>query len=297
MTTSDRALVISADGAVRRPLGEEAQGRQDQLIALWLHDRSPHTQRAYRADVERFLRARPDLQVVMVHDLLVYAAGLEGRPATRARSLSAIKSLLSFAHRTGYLTFNVGTAIRVPKASDHLAERILCEADVHRLINLGTTNTRDQVMLRTLYASGLRVSELASLIWRNVIHRPQGTQLNVIGKGNKARSIVLSAATGKELDKLRLDPPDPAAPVFRSRRGVALTGRGIREVVYKAVARAGLEAGVSPHWFRHAHASHALDRGAPIHLVQQTLGHTSVATTGRYLHARPQESSALHLGV
>ncbi|MBU4356156.1 MAG: tyrosine-type recombinase/integrase, partial [Proteobacteria bacterium] len=64
-----------------------------------------------------------------------------------------------------------------------------------------------------------------------------------------------------------------------------------------AAIRAGIEGAVSPHWLRHAHASHALDRGAPIHLVQATLGHASVATTGKYLHARPDDSSARYLGV
>jgi site-specific recombinase XerD len=65
--------------------------------------------------------------------------------------------------------------------------------------------------------------------------------------------------------------------------------------VKQAGKRAGLEASVSPHWLRHAHASHALDRGAPIHLVQATLGHASISTTGRYLHARPKESSGRFL--
>jgi integrase len=64
-----------------------------------------------------------------------------------------------------------------------------------------------------------------------------------------------------------------------------------------AAKRAGLRAGVSPHWLRHAHATHALERGAPIHLVQATLGHASVVTTGRYLHARPSDSSARYLAV
>jgi integrase/recombinase XerD len=64
-----------------------------------------------------------------------------------------------------------------------------------------------------------------------------------------------------------------------------------------AAQRAGFEGKVSPHWLRHAHATHALERGAPIHLVQATLGHTSVATTGRYLHARPTDSSARYLVV
>jgi integrase/recombinase XerD len=66
-------------------------------------------------------------------------------------------------------------------------------------------------------------------------------------------------------------------------------------IVRKAAERAGIELPVSPHWFRHAHASHALDRGAPIHLVQATLGHASITTTGRYLHARPSDSSSRFL--
>jgi len=68
-------------------------------------------------------------------------------------------------------------------------------------------------------------------------------------------------------------------------------------IVRAAAHRAGIDANVSPHWLRHAHASHSLDRGAPIHLVQTTLGHASIATTGRYLHARPQDSSARYLEV
>jgi integrase/recombinase XerD len=66
----------------------------------------------------------------------------------------------------------------------------------------------------------------------------------------------------------------------------------IFRLVQHAATRAGLEVKISPHWLRHAHATHALERGAPIHLVQATLGHASVATTGRYLHARPTDSSA-----
>ena len=69
----------------------------------------------------------------------------------------------------------------------------------------------------------------------------------------------------------------------------------VRRIVYAAAKKAGLEQKVSPHWMRHAHASHALDRSAPIHLVQATLGHASVSTTGRYLHARPTESSSFYL--
>ena len=86
------------------------------------------------------------------------------------------------------------------------------------------------------------------------------------------------------------------APVFTSRKGGSLDTRQVHRIVRAAGERVGVE-GVSPHWLRHAHASHALERGAPIHLVQATLGHASVATTGVYLHARPTESSGRYLAV
>jgi site-specific recombinase XerD len=89
----------------------------------------------------------------------------------------------------------------------------------------------------------------------------------------------------------------PDVPVFRSRKGGPLDPSQVHRIVKAAAERAGLSAEVSAHWLRHAHASHSLDRGAPIHLVQQTLGHASVATTGRYLHARPTDSSVRYLEV
>jgi integrase/recombinase XerD len=88
------------------------------------------------------------------------------------------------------------------------------------------------------------------------------------------------------------------APVFPSRRGGGhLDQTAVLRIVRKAARRVGLEVNVSPHWLRHSHATHALERGAPIHLVASTLGHSSVATTGRYLHARPTDSSARYLAV
>ena len=95
---------------------------------------------------------------------------------------------------------------------------------------------------------------------------------------------------------LRGEAPADAA-VFESRQGGALDQASVHRVVKAAAQRAGLDPAVSAHWLRHAHASHSLDRGAPIHLVQATLGHASVATTGKYLHARPSDSSSRYLAV
>ena len=270
----------------------------DALIELWLATKlSPHTRRAYRAEIAKFLKAagKPLSQLTM-SDLQAYVQ-LQGqgslKPASQNRALTAIKSLLSFGEQTGYLAFNVGAAVKLRPNPDGLAQRILAESDVTRLIDRAK-RLRDQVMLRLLYMSGIRVSELARLKWRDAVARHEGGQITVFGKGGKTRAILLKPKTWELLVSLRVE-NGPDAPVFRSRKGGHLDVSQIRRIVYAAAVSAGLPGHVSPHWLRHAHASHALDRNAPIHLVQATLGHASVSTTGRYLHARPTDSSSLYL--
>lgn len=277
-----------------------AASSDDQLIELWLHERSPHTQRAYRADIGRFrIRAGKTLRAVTLADLQGFANSLtEGADASRYRTLSAVKSLLAFGHRLGYLPFEVGRALRLPSVRNRLNERILSEADLHRMLSL-ELNPRNRAILTLLYASGVRVSELCTLAWRDLQPNGEGGQITVFGKGSVTRSIQLPASVWQSL--LALRPRNPALDdaVFRSRKTTKNRGFlqpvAVLRVVRAAAKRAGIDLPVSPHWFRHAHASHALDRGAPIHLVQATLGHASVTTTGRYLHARPQESSSRFL--
>jgi site-specific recombinase XerD len=263
----------------------------EQLIVLWLHGRSRHTARAYRADVDRFLAfAGVPLRQITLANLQAFADSLgELAPASRARTLSAVKSVLAFGHRLGYLPFDVGRALRLPQQKSALAERILPEPIVQRMLAL-EPDPRNRALLRLLYAGGLRVSELVTLCWRDLQAREEAGQVTVYGKGGKTRAVLLTADTWRELMGLRGD-AGPDAPVFPSRRrGGPLSTMQVLRVVRAAAGRAGVDLAVSPHWLRHAHASHALDRGAPIHLVQATLGHASVATTGRYLHARPTTS-------
>lgn len=277
-----------------RPGGENDTA----LIELWLGNKvSAHTRRAYRSETGRFLAVvRKPLALVTLADLQAYSDSL-GRggllPASQNRALTAIKSLLSFGHETGYLPFNVGAAVKLRPNADRLAQRILDESAVAKLIDRAPPG-RDQIILRLLYTSGGRVSELAGLKWCDTMARGEGGQITVFGKGGKTRAILLKAKTWKHLLSLRGE-AGALDPVFRSRKGGHLDVSQIRRIVYAAARVAGLPEKVSPHWLRHAHASHALDRSAPIHLVQATLGHASVSTTGRYLHARPTESSSFYL--
>jgi site-specific recombinase XerD len=281
-------------------LGAAHDGSQDaKLVELWLSMKtSPHTRRAYAAEVARFrVFVKKPLAWVTLADLQAWAEHVgQGnlKPASQNRAVTALKSLLSFAQETGYLPFNVGAAVKLRPNRDALAQRILEESEVARLID-AAPDGRNRVLVKLLYASGVRVSEVCGLKWCDALARQEGAQITVFGKGGKTRTVLLKAKVWQQLLSIKGE-AKAFDPIFRSRKGRgALDVSQVRRIVYAAAKKAGLEQKVSPHWMRHAHASHALDRSAPIHLVQATLGHASVSTTGRYLHARPSESSSFYL--
>jgi len=268
----------------------------ERLLQMWLDGHSPHTIDSYRRYARRFLEfINKPLHLVTLADLQLWRASLMAISlSSKGTAMAAIKSLLSFAHQIGVLPENVGTALKSPKVKDTLNERILNELEVMTMISL-ETDERNRVILRLLYAGGLRVSELCALKWKDLKTRNQLGQVTVFGKGGKTRTVLLPESVWLELCQLRGEIL-PQDPVFPSRQGGGHLDRTqVYRIVRAAAKRAGIEGNVSPHWLRHAHASHSLDRGAPLHLVQATLGHSSVATTERYLHARPNDSSAMYL--
>lgn len=271
----------------------------ERLIEMWLHGLSPPTQDQYRRTARRFLAfVNKPLHLVSLADIQGWQKNfVKLSPSSQRTALATIKSLLSFGHKIGVLENNVGNSMRSPKAQDCLNERILSLDEVASMIR-EEVNQRNRLILLLLYSAGLRVSELCYLKWKDVKPRGESGQVTVLGKGGKVRTVLLPASVWNELCSLQGD-AGTNEPVFCSREGDDNGQHLDRTQVYRIVAssakRAGIQGKVSPHWLRHAHASHSLERGAPIHLVQATLGHSSVATTSRYLHARPSDSSALYL--
>lgn len=266
-------------------------------MALWLHGRPVRTEREYRREVTVFLAAvgKP-LQTVTLGDVQAYTDQRRHlAPSTQARTVNTLRSLFRFLHTIGYLSFNVALPVKPPVVKNTLAERILSESDVYRLLHRVEGNPRNYALLLLAYASGGRVSELAALTWRDVQTRGDAGQVTIFGKGGKTRIVLLPMAAWRKLQEL--GPSVPDAPVFRSRAGGHLSTVQVWRIVRKAAQDAGIQVAVSPHFLRHAHASHALDRQAPIHLVQQTLGHASLATTSKYAHAKPNDSSGRYLGL
>jgi integrase/recombinase XerD len=270
-----------------------------QLIDMWLFGKSDKTQEAYSKDILEFLDLinKPIRQIILF-DLQQYSTFLEEKnlqPRSRQRKLAAIKSLLSFATKLGYLQFDVGKVLILPKAKDDLASRILDESTIIKII-YSEKNLRNHLFLKTSYLLGARVSEIINLTWKDFNPAEENVVVTLFGKGSKTRNVLISNALFEELKTLKTDYPTPFVFISQKTKSLLTRMQAFR-IVQKATLKAGIDKNVSPHWFRHAHASHALAKGAPMPLIQRDLGHSSLAITGRYLHVKPTDGSGLWLSV
>ncbi len=210
-----------------------------------------------------------------------------------------VKSLFSFCVRVGYLTLNAGSFLKTPKAKETIAERILELSDVKGLIRYGVKNERgaaalaerDRLMLSLMYGCGLRVSEVINLTWNDLRPHGDGGKATVFGKGSKTRVVLIPDKlwrTVKEFEKYhRVN-----QWVFVSRNDNKMERSVVYRMIKRACKRAGIDERASAHWLRHSHASHSLEAGCNLRLLQQSLGHASVTTTERYLHISPDIGSS-----
>ncbi len=267
----------------------------EMLAALWIRKRrrgrSPHTEAQYRRVWEILRTAVPKpLQTIKYDDLAAWANDLAGSPHTVKLRVAAVKSLFSFAHKVGYLRVNPALLLETPHVPDRKHAKVLSEEEVFALL-AAAKRPRDKVLVRTLYSAGLRVSELCTLRWQDVVSTAGGKAVLVVyGKGGKQREAEISANTHRALQDLHdslIDEGIPAGAtdyIFRTRTGHHLDRSEVHRLLKRLASQAGIDKPVSAHWLRHSHASHALDNGANPKAVQQQLGHSSLAITTGYLH-------------
>ncbi|MBI4637003.1 MAG: tyrosine recombinase XerC [Candidatus Rokubacteria bacterium] len=254
---------------------------------------SPHTLRSYRSDLAEFQRFLGPAGVGSVREVdarivRAFLAGLHTRgldPASVARKLAALRSWFRFLVRRRLVPRNVARDVRGPRLPQKLPGflpidevRVLMEgpaaADAQR--------ARDTAILELLYASGLRVSELAGLDVDDA-DRAERT-VRVLGKGGKERIVPFGTKAADALERYLGTRPAARGPLFTNRRGGRLTGRSIRTIVRRRARGAGLVRRVSPHTLRHTFATHLLDAGADLRAIQELLGHSRLSTTQRYTH-------------
>lgn len=264
---------------------------------FWPEARAPFPwQTVTRADAKRFLHTY---------------ARTQAKPASTARKLAALRAFFGFLVQDGRLEHSPFTGLRAPRRA-HALPKLLSEAEVSRLLAAPEealqafdaqsgegdareryTLLRDRALFETLYCTGMRVAELASLTLGR-LDAPSAS-LRVIGKGNKERLVMLGApalqalfAMLEQAQKLWPRAHAPEAPLFRNYRGEGLSTRSIERFMKHWLAVAGLPPELSPHKLRHAFATHLLSHGADLRAVQELLGHASAETTQIYTHLAPE---------
>ncbi|MDV3002920.1 MAG: Tyrosine recombinase XerC [Chroococcopsis gigantea SAG 12.99] len=256
------------------------------FIGLFLSDKATTTKISYSGTLKSFMAfvGKP-LREMKLEDVTLWLNRLKltYKPATIANKTLVIKSLFSFGLKTGYLTANPMMLVKTPKHKENLANRILDQGEVKRLIG-AATNDRDRAILSLMYGCGLRVSEVIGLTGDDL----KGDKLTVYGKGNKTRTVIVPVAILSML-------PGGGGYLFQSKLNKPLSRQSVFKMVKTCADRAGLGDRISPHFLRHSHASHSLKNGANVRLVQATLGHSSITTTEKYLHISPNESSSLFI--
>ena len=279
--------------------------------ALWMErGLSNNTLQAYQSDLRKLaawlvLERSQRLLSVRREDLLEYLAdqSRKGRkPRSTARLLSCLRQFYQHALREGWTKRDPSARIDAPKLGRPLPKS-LSEGAVEALLQAPPTEDlesfRDRVMLEVLYATGLRVSELVGLTL-NQLSINQGL-VRVIGKGNKERLVPLGEEALDWLVQFMKGPrqellDDRLCPdVFPTRRGAGMTRQAFWYRLKKHAMTAGIDPdSLSPHTLRHAFATHLLDHGADLRVVQMLLGHSDLSTTQIYTHVARERLKTLH---
>jgi integrase/recombinase XerC len=259
---------------------------------------STHTLRSYRGDLDDFrgfvartlddrvsddLLSRVDARLVRAW--LVDLHGRRLAPASVARRLAALRSWFAFLVRRGVLPASPAGDITGPRLPRKLAaflpiDEATALVDARRLG--GRQRERDLAIVELLWASGLRVSELSGLSLDDV-DRTERT-LRVLGKGAKERIVPFGGSSARALEAYLARRGDDRGPLFRNARGGPLTSRSVHTIVRRTARAAGIERRVTPHTLRHTFATHLLDAGADLRMIQELLGHARLTTTQRYTH-------------
>ena len=255
---------------------------------------SPLTVAAYRRDLAQFAAAAGRSWRNDPEPVRDFVNGLrrEGRRAsTQARKVAAIRSFYGFALREELAQRDVAALLDAPKAGSYLPDVFGPEL-VARILDAPPPDEpvgiRDRAILELLYACGLRVSELTGLD-TDRLDLP-GLQVRVIGKGNRERRVPMGEEARERLHRFMAGPrrtwtaARPSAAVFVSQRGRRLARESVWRLVRHWAAVAGVDARVTPHTFRHSFATHLLEGGADLRVVQTLLGHASISTTQLYTH-------------
>ena len=281
----------------------------DYTVRNYLHDllggRKPGAENGFF----QFLRQKKittlaDVDRQVIRDYNAWLMENDIARSSIARRQSAIRSFFSFLVREGFLPFNPMEDVASPKREQRLPS-LLSTAEVTRLLETPDINTpvglRDRALLELLYASGLRVSEIISLDLNQM--NLDSKEIRVIGKGSKERVVLMGEPAARALvaylqeGRRYLLGEKKNKAVFVSRQGERLIERRVQKILERYARIAGIERRVHPHMLRHTFATHMLDGGADLRVVQELLGHADLSSTQVYTHVSKSQARKVYLSA
>ena len=248
---------------------------------------------AYKRDIDKFLRSLKvdDIHQVTSEDITFFCRYLHEKKyatATISRNLIALKVFFRFLYREKIIEKNICNLIESPHIWQLIPE-VLSISEIDLLLAQPDVQTfsgaRDKAIIEVLYASGLRVSELVNLSIQDV----NDHYVRVVGKGNKERIVPIGKKAIFAVDHYLLTFRDhypfiEKDPLFISTRGKKITREAVWKIIKDYAKRASIAKNVSPHTLRHSFATHLLDHGADLRVIQEMLGHANIGTTDKYTH-------------
>ncbi len=277
---------------------------------------SPHTLRNYLSDLRQFhqfLRAeglcqergrKVALQEIDIHTVRAYLGNLAKvcRKSSLSRKVAALKGFFRYLEKEGKIDHNPVSGMASPKQERPLPV-FLSVDDVFRLLDgvqgSSPLKARDRAVLEVLYSTGVRVSELVGLDWADIDFDLKIAR--VVGKGLKERIVPVGEVALQALREYREEQEKKwgraakgAMPVFLNRSGERITTRSIARIVEKHLRARGIPVRMGPHGLRHTFATHLLNSGADLRVIQELLGHASLSTTQRYTHVNLDQLTAVY---
>ncbi len=305
----DKRSESSQPGPLAPEMAEQLEGFLRYLDAE--RNASPYTLANYGREVREFLsfltrqgvRSWDEVERDTLRSYLAWLGAQGYARASVARRVAEVRSFGRYLQREGWAARHPFLGLHAPKIGRHLPD-VLSVPETVALLSQPDVRTprglRDRTILEVLYAGGVRVSELVGLDLASL--SPQLREVRVLGKGDKERLVLLGepaqrwlAAYLAEGRPRLVSPRRPGQALFVNRRGGRLTARSVQLLLHHYATVAGLDKRITPHVLRHTFATHLLDGGADLRVVQELLGHAQLSTTQVYTHVSRSQVRSVYL--
>ena len=295
-------------------LNEVSRQNLDNFKAYILVEKnfSKHTAKAYCSDVLSFLlwlgeENCENTDMAKIREYLHFLQKYDYKKTTTARKIASIRTFYKFLLREKKIEVNPAENLISPKRPKSLPKFLQTDEIEAILNNINISSPagyRNRAILELLWASGMRISELSNLNFSNL--NLENNEITVFGKGAKERIILITDRAKSYLQKyidfartlvakeFTLPPVDDNSPVFINRTGYRLQPRWVRKIINETVDKIELPKHVTPHMFRHSFATHLIENGADLRVVQELLGHASISNTQIYTHISMQHMKEVY---